>query len=175
VRQHATARALDPYLVLALIREESAFAPHALSRTGARGLMQLMPQTADLTAREHKLPLVPPLILEVPEVNIQIGVNHLADLMGDFGGNLSLAVAAYNAGKQAVQRWMQRYGFTDEVEFTEDIPFTETRMYVKRVLGSYDRYQTLYGAPRAEKRDPESRPVRSDSSKKRTIVEGAKK
>jgi len=49
---------------------------------------------------------------------------------------------------------VQRYGFTDEVEFIEDIPFTETRTYVKRVLGSYDRYQTLYGTPRAEKREP---------------------
>ena len=154
VRQNAAQRSLDPYLVLALIREESAFAPQALSRTGARGLMQLMPQTADLTAREHKLPLVPPLVLETPEVNIPLGVNHLADLVQDFGGNLSLAVAAYNAGKQAVQRWVQRYGFTDEVEFIEDIPFTETRTYVKRVLGSYDRYQTLYGTPRAEKREP---------------------
>jgi soluble lytic murein transglycosylase len=175
VRQYAVPLALDPYLVLALIREESAFAPRALSRTGARGLMQLMPQTADLTAREHKLPLVPPLALETPEVNIQIGVYHLADLIRDFGGNLSLAVAAYNAGKQAVQRWMQRYGFADEVEFTEDIPFTETRTYVKRVLGSYDRYQTLYGTPRAEKREPRSRSVKSDSSGKPLIVEGAKK
>lgn len=154
VRQNAAARALDPYLVLALIREESAFAPQALSRTGARGLMQLMQQTADLTAREHKLPPVTAAGLETPERNIQIGVAHLADLVRDFGGNLTLTLAAYNAGKQAVQRWVQRYGFADEVEFAEDIPYTETRNYVKRVLGSYDRYQALYGAPRAEKRQP---------------------
>jgi soluble lytic murein transglycosylase len=151
VRQNAAARALDPYLVLALIREESAFAPQAVSRTGARGLMQLMQQTADLTAREHKLPPVTAVGLETPERNIEIGVAHLADLVRDFGGNLTLTLAAYNAGKQAVQRWVQRYGFADEVEFVEDIPYTETRNYVKRVLGNYDRYQTLYGAPRAEK------------------------
>ena len=53
-------------------------------------------------------------------------------------------MASYNAGKQAVQRWLQRYGFTDEVEFVEDIPFSETRNYVKRVLASYDRYKSLY-------------------------------
>lgn len=152
VRQNAAARALDPYLVLALIREESAFAPQAVSRTGARGLMQLMQQTADLTAREHKLPPVTAVGLEAPERNIEIGVAHLADLLRDFGGNLTLTLAAYNAGKQAVQRWVQRYGFADEVEFVEDIPYTETRNYVKRVLGNYDRYQTLYGAPRAATR-----------------------
>jgi soluble lytic murein transglycosylase len=154
VRQNAALRALDPYLVLALIREESAFAPQAVSRAGARGLMQLMQQTADITAREHKLPPVTAAALETPERNIQIGVAHLADLVRDFGGNLSLTLAAYNAGRQAVQRWVQRYGFADEVEFVEDIPYTETRNYVKRVLGNYDRYQTLYGTPRAETRRP---------------------
>jgi len=116
--------------------------------------MQLMQQTADLTAREHKLPPVTPAALETPERNIQLGVNHLADLARDFGGNLTLTLAAYNAGRQAVQRWVQRFGFADEVEFVEDIPYTETRNYVKRVLGNYERYQTLYGAPRAEKREP---------------------
>ncbi len=154
VRQNAAESALDPYLVLALMREESAFAPQAVSRTGARGLMQLMQQTADLTARDHRLQPVTTADLETPERNIQLGVYHLADLVRDFGGNLSLTLAAYNAGKQAVQRWLQRFGFADEVEFVEDIPYTETRNYVKRVLGNYDRYQTLYGAPRAEKHGP---------------------
>jgi soluble lytic murein transglycosylase len=154
VRRYAGERALDPYLVLALIREESAFAPQALSRTGARGLMQLMPHTADLTAREHQLPPVAPSALETPEVNIQIGVHHLADLLRDLGGNLSLTLASYNAGKQPVQRWLQRYGFADEVEFVEDIPFTETRNYVKRVLGSYERYNSLYGKPPSASRGP---------------------
>ena len=147
VRRYAGERSLDPYLVLALIREESAFTPQALSRAGARGLMQLMPQTADLTAREHQLPPVAPSALETPEVNIQIGVHHLADLLRDLGGSLSLTLASYNAGKQPVQRWLQRYGFADEVEFVEDIPYTETRNYVKRVLGSYERYSSLYGTP----------------------------
>jgi soluble lytic murein transglycosylase len=154
VRQYAAQRGLDPYLVLALIREESSFAPQAVSRTGARGLMQLMPQTAEQTAREHRLGPVPHGALETPAVNIQIGTNHLADLLQDFGGNLSLAVASYNAGKQPVQRWMQRFGFADDVEFVEDIPFTETRTYVKRVLGSYERYKALYGTPRTERSEP---------------------
>ncbi|RPI11586.1 MAG: hypothetical protein EHM71_00370 [Zetaproteobacteria bacterium] len=149
VRRHAGERSIDPHLVLALIREESAFAPQAFSRAGARGLMQLMPHTADLTSREHRLPPVPPSSLETPEVNIRIGVHHLADLLRDFGENLSLTLASYNAGRQPVQRWLQRYGFADEVEFVEDIPYTETRNYVKRVLGSYERYSSLYGKPAA--------------------------
>ncbi|HXI21780.1 MAG TPA: transglycosylase SLT domain-containing protein, partial [Gemmatimonadales bacterium] len=96
VQQHAASRGVDPFLVLGLIREESAFAPQAVSRTGARGLMQLMPQTADLTAREDNLRPVAPAELETPERNIEIGVNHLADLLREFNGNLSLALAAYN-------------------------------------------------------------------------------
>jgi soluble lytic murein transglycosylase len=149
VRRYAGERSLDPHLVLALIREESAFAPQALSRAGARGLMQLMPHTADLTAREHRLPPVAPSDLETPDVNIRIGAHHLADLLREFGGNLILTLASYNAGRQPVQRWLQRYGFADEIEFVEDIPFTETRNYVKRVLGSYERYASLYGKPPA--------------------------
>jgi soluble lytic murein transglycosylase len=154
VGPYAAQRGLDPYLVLGLIREESAFAPRAVSRTGARGLMQLMPQTADLTARENGLPSVTPAALETPEVNIRIGVHHLADLLREFGGNLSLTLASYNAGKQPVQRWIQRFGIADEAEFVEDIPYTETRGYVKRVLGSYERYQALYAPQPTGSRKP---------------------
>jgi soluble lytic murein transglycosylase len=63
-------------------------------------------------------------------------------------------LASYNAGKQAVQRWLQRFGFADEVEFIEDIPYAETRNYVKRILGNYERYTSLYGTPKAESRIP---------------------
>lgn len=152
VRLYARQRAIDPYLVLALIRQESAFVLHDTSQAGARGLMQLMPETADLTARDHGLPPVVAGDLDVPDVNIQLGVYHLSDLLRDFGGNLTLSLAAYNAGKQPVQRWLERFGFADEVEFVEDIPFTETRTYVKLVLANYERYTSLYAAPRAESR-----------------------
>lgn len=153
VREQATRQGLDPFLVTALIREESAFAPRAVSRTGARGLMQLMPQTADQVAREHNLAagLAP---LESPDVNIRLGTVHLADLIRDNGGSVSLALAGYNAGQQQVRRWRDRYGFTDEEEFTEDIPYAETRSYVKRVLGSYQRYASLYGTKKPESREP---------------------
>jgi soluble lytic murein transglycosylase len=154
VRQYAQQRGTDPYLVLALIREESAFAPRAVSNAGARGLMQLLPQTADLVARENNLPPVAPAALDTPEANIRLGAIHLADLLRDNNGNLVLALASYNAGKQAVQRWLQRFGFADEIEFVEDIPYTETRNYVKRVLANYERYRSLYGSQRAASPEP---------------------
>lgn len=153
VRQNAAQQGLDPYLVTALIREESAFAPRAVSRTGARGLMQLMPETAEQVARRYKVRLPSAQPLESPEVNIQLGTMHLAELLRDNGGSLSLALAAYNAGQQQVRQWIQRFGYTSEEEFTEDIPYTETRNYVKRVLGNYERYTSLYGKKRAESRE----------------------
>jgi soluble lytic murein transglycosylase len=146
VVRHAGAAGLDPNLVAALIREESAFAPRAVSRTGARGLMQLMPQTAERVARASRLPLTEAAGLETPEVNIRLGTLHLAELVRGHDGRVSLALASYNAGKQAVERWLDRFGLRDEEEFIEDIPFGETRNYVKRVLGSYDRYARIYGA-----------------------------
>jgi soluble lytic murein transglycosylase len=78
----------------------------------------------------------------------------LADIIRENGGNLSLALAGYNAGQQQVRRWRDRFGFTDEEEFTEDIPYAETRSYVKRVLGSYQRYASLYGTQRAVSHEP---------------------
>ena len=145
VRPQAEALGLDPYLVMALIREESAFAPRAVSRTGARGLMQLMPQTADRVARAAKLSLGGESGLEAPEVNIRLGTRHVADLLREQEGRVGLTLAAYNAGSQPVQRWLQRFGLRDEDEFIEDIPYAETRNYVKRVLGSRERYAGLYG------------------------------
>ena len=101
VRQYAQQRGKDPYLLLALIREESAFAPRAVANAGARGLMQLLPQTADLVAGENKLPPVAPAALDMPETNIRLGAIHLADLLRDNNGNLVFALASDNAGKQA--------------------------------------------------------------------------
>jgi soluble lytic murein transglycosylase len=154
VQRYAQGETLDPLLVTALIREESGFAPGAISSAGARGLMQLMPQTAEQTVRSRSLRDVPTAPLEDPEVNIRVGTMHLADLLRDYGGNLRLSLAAYNAGAAQVRRWQERYGFADEEEFTEDIPYTETRNYVKRVLGTYHRYTGIFSkqgaAPAAE-------------------------
>jgi soluble lytic murein transglycosylase len=116
--------------------------------------MQLMPQTAERTARGARLPFEGPDALERPEVNIRIGTLHLAELLRELEGRPSLALAAYNAGKPPLSRWLQRYGFRDEEEFIEDIPYSETRNYVKRVLGSHERYAAVYGAEGAERGAP---------------------
>jgi soluble lytic murein transglycosylase len=150
VERYAQQEGLDPFLVTALIREESAFAPRVISSAGAKGLMQVMPQTAEQTVRGRSARGVPTAPLEEPEVNIRVGTMHLADLLRDYSGNLRLSLAAYNAGAAQVRRWQERYGFADEEEFTEDIPYTETRNYVKRVLGSYRRYTGLHAGPSAE-------------------------
>ncbi len=153
VTRHAERAGLDPYLVTALIREESAFAPRAVSRTGARGLMQLMPQTAEQVARAAKLPFEGAAGLETPEANIRFGTIHFADLVREHEGRVSLALASYNAGKQAVQHWLDRFGLRDEEEFIEDIPFSETRNYVKRVMGSHEQYTSIYGSESREPRN----------------------
>ncbi|MFQ5840244.1 MAG: transglycosylase SLT domain-containing protein [Candidatus Methylomirabilales bacterium] len=136
------AAGLDPYLVLALIREESAFDPAALSPAGAIGLMQLMPATA----RQVTAGRIPAGVdgLADPGLNIAIGTQYLAGLLAKFQGNRVYALASYNAGSRVVRRWLAENRFTDVDEFVEEIPYPETNGYVKRVLGSYDRYRTLY-------------------------------
>jgi soluble lytic murein transglycosylase len=171
VRQEAKAQGLDPYLVTALMREESAFAPLAISGAGARGLMQLMPETADQVAKKYGVARDPSAPLETPEVNIRLGTIHLAELLRDNGGNLSLALASYNAGWPQVRNWIERFGITDAEQFIEDIPYSETRNYVKRVLGSYERYTSLYGGQRVGGREPRAaiRTARSVNRQPRAI------
>ncbi|MFQ5989086.1 MAG: tetratricopeptide repeat protein, partial [Candidatus Methylomirabilales bacterium] len=145
VDQYVKETPLDPYLVTALIREESAFSPTAVSRAGARGLMQLMPKTAARAAKEIDLPN--PVDLDTPGPNIALGTHYLAGLHEQFGGNLVLILAAYNAGPHAVRRWLTKSPIQDLDAFVEEIPYRETREYVKRVLGSYERYRSLYAWP----------------------------
>ena len=152
VRDRAGRQRLDPYLVLAVIREESAFAPRAVSRAGARGLMQLMPKTADVVARAQPVGEALPDALDSPAANIALGSAYLAQLLQEFRGEWTHAIASYNAGPQAVRRWLDAQRGKPLDEFVEEIPFLETRLYVKRVLGSYERYVGLYAAREARPR-----------------------
>jgi soluble lytic murein transglycosylase len=138
MRDAAQRRGIDPYLVAAVVREESSYYPRAISRAGARGLMQLMPATARLMA--------PPGDLDDPGFNIELGTRFLAGLMREFN-DPRLALAAYNAGPKNVRQWMSTRR-TDDIEaFVEQIPFDETRLYVKRVVLSWDEYRRIYGSP----------------------------
>ena len=138
---------VDPYLVAGLIREESLYDARAMSQVGARGLMQLMPKTADRVANRIGTKTPEDEELFDAEVNIQLGTNYVGELLNQFNGNVVHAVAAYNAGPAAVKRWIAQYPNVRSDEFVERIAYRETRRYVKRVLGSYWIYRGLTASP----------------------------
>jgi soluble lytic murein transglycosylase len=134
---------LDPLFVLALMRQESMFDPAARSPADARGLMQLLPSTAEGVAQRTGQPS-PEGKLYDADTNITLGVAHLHELMAAYGGDPIRTMAAYNGGAAAVAKWDQRFGGLPPDEFVESITYRETREYVKRVLGNYRRYQQEY-------------------------------
>ena len=145
VERWARAARIDPDLLQALMREESLFVPWARSATGAVGLTQLMPGTARKVARALKLGRVSPQMLQRPVLNIRLGAAYLGELLSGMDGSKVHAVAAYNAGPDAVSRWIRARPAAEIDEWVEQIPAAETRDYVKRVLGSYGAYRLVYG------------------------------
>ena len=145
VKRWATPAGVPPELVQALMREESALDPRALSPAGAIGLTQLMLPTAQQVARQLKLGKVSPAKLTDASLNIRLGSRYLGELVRRFDGSVPLALAAYNAGGGAVSRWLETRRGLELDEFVEEIPVEETRGYVKRVLRSYAAYRLLYG------------------------------
>jgi soluble lytic murein transglycosylase len=135
---------VDPDLLQALMREESALDPRALSWAGALGLTQLMPSTARAVASSLKIRRPTPAKLLDPELNIRLGAAHLGQLLKRYNGNASLALASYNAGSSAVDRWRAGKESQPLDAWVEEIPLSETRGYVKRVLRSYNTYRLLY-------------------------------
>jgi soluble lytic murein transglycosylase-like protein len=148
VMAHATQQGFAPDFLQGLMREESALDPHARSPVGARGLTQLMPTTAKQVARSLGLKKFRVDRLWEPDTNIQIGSVYLGRMLRQFG-HPGLAAAAYNAGPNAVARWLNGSSVAFD-EFVEQIPFSETRGYVKRVLRSYAAYQLLYESPQEQ-------------------------
>ena len=133
-------------LLLAIVRTESAFDQEAVSGAGARGLMQLMPGTAALIARQQQLPYSVDRLTSDGVYNLTLGRAYIAKLLDDFGGSYPLAIAAYNAGPGRIRQWLHDYGDPrgkqiDMVDWIEAIPFTETRFYVQRVLESVQIYR----------------------------------
>jgi soluble lytic murein transglycosylase len=144
IQKYSRQRQLDEYLVAALVAQESTFVADIRSSAGAVGLMQLMPATARRAAKQLQLTYSRKLLTE-PEANVRMGISYLAQKIEEFGG-LHLALASYNAGEAAVRRWMAERGGIDAEEFIEDIPYNETRNYVKRILGTAEDYRRLYGS-----------------------------
>lgn len=135
---------LDPYLVLALIRQESLFNPRARSVSDARGLMQLLPSTAARVGPSAGIEQVS-FDLYDPALSVRVGTTYLKSLFAMFGGDPFRAVAAYNGGEDAVRRWVAKYPGDDD-QWVENIGYNETRNYVKRVLGGLREYRILYGS-----------------------------
>jgi len=143
--QESSQYQLSPYLVLGLMRQESAFNKRVVSSARAIGLMQLLPTTATLVARSMGTKLPDQIDLKKPEVNIQLGVKYLSGLLNDFEDNIIFALASYNAGPGKVKQWMAIRSHLKPLEFMESIPYKETRNYVKKVLRNYVIYKSLYG------------------------------
>ena len=143
VERLSVQRGLNPYLVAALIRQESTFNPRVRSRAGARGLMQIMPATGRNLARQErrKYNLAE---LYNPESNILYGTRYLKEVLERFNGRVDYALAGYNAGPHRVKGWTGMDMTIDPEVFIEDIPFDETRGYVKLVLRNEMLYRRLY-------------------------------
>ncbi|NVJ23035.1 transglycosylase SLT domain-containing protein [Myxococcus sp. AM011] len=151
VEQAATAHKVDPFLVWAIMRRESAFKPEVMSAADARGLMQIIPKTATEIARKLAEPDPAPADLFSPDRNIRYGAWYLSRLMERFSHPV-LAAAAYNAGPSAAAKWAQERGDLPLDLFVESIPFRETRGYVKQVVADLFLYHAFYDAQGAQPR-----------------------
>lgn len=152
LQQQARQHDLDPYILAALVAQESSFIPDIRSSAQATGLMQLMPATGARYARRLQIPSTRTLLTR-PETNVRLGTAYFADLLREFG-DVHLALASYNAGENRVRRWRAERRDLAQDEFIDDMPFPETRMYVKKILGAAENYRRIYGSGAALAVDP---------------------
>lgn len=138
-------RPVERAIVLGLTRQESEFNPVAGSRAGARGLMQIMPGTAKIIARQHKVAYNEKKLISDPAYNVMLGAAHLGDLIADYNGSYILSLVAYNAGPRRVGEWIAMYGDprgqVDPIDWVESVPFTETRKYIQKVMQNLHVYR----------------------------------
>lgn len=145
IEKYSKPMSLDPYLVSALMAQESTFTAEIRSSANARGLMQVMPATGRMYARRMGIRPFTTASLSQPETNVRIGIQHFKDLVEKFGG-MHYALASYNAGEGRVAEWIKEYPDLPADEFIDSIPYAETQNYVKRILGTAEDYRRLYGA-----------------------------
>jgi len=143
IRQQAAEKNLDPALIAAVIYQESKFRDRT-SSAGAKGLMQILPGTAEFIARKSGGTRFELQDLGTPQINIAYGSWYLRYLIGRYNGNKVLAIAAYNAGEDNVDRWVSAAGGPHSFDATRDIPFPETRAYVHGVLSKRGAYKKHY-------------------------------
>lgn len=145
--QHGKALGVDPYFLMAISRQESTFRASIFSRSGAAGVMQLMPATARWM--KTNTPGATDAVvgnLTSPVNSILLGANYIAQMLDKFGGNMLYAAAAYNAGPGNMNKWLKQMPDPTPDGFVDFIPFDETSGYVRKVLGNYAAYRSLYPA-----------------------------
>jgi len=145
LEKYSRLSALDPFLVAALIRQESEFNPHAISRARALGLTQIMPGTGRLLSRKMNMRGFSTAMLYMPDVNLRIGTFYLRLLLDELQGHWEETLASYNAGKSRVVGWLTGVQYSEPAEFVESIPIPETHDYVQSVMRNADVYRRLYG------------------------------
>ena len=155
IQTHAVSKRLDPFLVAALVAQESTFQADVRSSANAWGLMQIIPATGRRYATTIGIRPFSTNRLTDPETNVRIGTTYFSDLLRQFG-DTAPALAAYNAGESRVVKWLAERPGMDRDEFIDDIPFPETQNYVKRILGTAEDYRILYGTVRASR--PSAKP-----------------
>jgi len=146
IKTEAEQRQIDPYLIASIIRQESGFEPSTVSNADAVGIMQIMPAEAASIATRAGLPPPTREQLFEPKLNIAVGVAEYAQKLATERGNTTLAIAAYNAGEDAVGKWIAQQPVDDEDLFVESIPYAETRLYVKTVSRNRFEYRRIYEA-----------------------------
>ena len=142
VKKYANEYNVDEYLIYAIIKAESNFEPNAESHRGAKGLMQLMYSTAEDISKRIDIELNEDNILE-PDININLGTKYISMLIQKYN-NINLALAAYNAGSGNVDGWIEKGTLKSDGSDIENVPFTETNNYVRKILRDYEIYKNIY-------------------------------
>ncbi len=145
IEKFSAERNLDPLLVLSIMRQESKFKRFARSQTFARGLMQLIPQTAFRIASSLGIQDFTPDQLYSPEVNINLGTKYIRDMKDEFGDGVEILAAGYNGGESNLRRWLACTSTGEEIDFFSNIDMKETKKYVMIVKTNYELYRRLYG------------------------------
>ena len=143
---HSEQRGIDPYMLAALIREESEFDAKIVSYANAYGLTQVLPSTGRTISRQLKMRAFNARMLFDPEVNLNIGTFFLRNLLDSLGGKWEPALASYNAGPGRVVKWLNSNQYREPAEFIESIPIAQTRIYVQSILRDADVYRRLYSS-----------------------------
>ena len=144
IEHYSRSQSLDPFLVAALIRQESEFNAHIISHANAYGLMQVLPSTGRELARHFGIRRLKATQLLDSDRNLQLGTLYFHNLLNSYGGQTELTLASYNAGIGRANLWRNWGPFREPAEFIETVPFHETRGYVQVVLRNADVYQKLY-------------------------------